>query len=46
VKNRLKVYFAETSPLIEYYTKAGKLVEVDGEGNAADVNRRIVDALR
>lgn len=46
VKNRLKVFFAETAPLIDYYTKSGKLIEVNGEGKTDDINRRIVDALR
>ena len=46
VKKRLEVYFAETSPLIDYYKRAGKLLEIDGEGAADDVNRRILTALR
>ena len=46
VKNRLKVYFAETSPLIEYYRSADKLLEVNGEGSASDVNGRIMAALK
>jgi adenylate kinase len=46
VKKRLEVYFAETSPLIDYYKRAGKLLEINGEGGAADVNQRIVTALR
>jgi adenylate kinase len=46
VKKRLKVYFEETSPLIDYYKKAGKLVEVNGEGGAEEINRRIITALR
>lgn len=45
VRKRLEVYFAETAPLIEYYTKAGKLLEVNGEGSAAEVNKRLVAAL-
>ena len=45
VKKRLEVYFAETSPRIEYYNKAGKLLEINGEGNAAEVNQRIAVAL-
>ena len=45
VKNRLKVYFAETSPLIDYYRNAGKLLEIDGEGSTSDVNGRILAAL-
>jgi adenylate kinase len=46
VKKRLKVYFAETTRLIDYYTRAGKLVEVDGKGDVAEVARRIITALR
>jgi adenylate kinase len=45
IKQRLEVYFAETSPLIDYYTKSGKLLEINGEGNTAEVNQRIVAAL-
>jgi len=45
VKKRLEVYFSETTPLIDYYTQAGKLVEVDGEGSVNEVERRIVEAL-
>jgi adenylate kinase len=45
VKKRLEVYFAETAPLIDYYKKAGKLREIDGGGGAAEVNRRIIEAL-
>jgi adenylate kinase len=46
IKKRLEVYFAETSPLIDYYRKAGKLLEINGEGSAAAVNRAILAALR
>lgn len=45
VKKRLEVYFAQTTPLIDYYTKADKLLEVDGEGDANEVGRRIVAAI-
>jgi adenylate kinase len=45
VKKRLEVYFKETSPLIDYYTRAGKLVEVNGEGGVDEVSQRIVTAL-
>ena len=46
VKKRLAVYFAETAPLIDYYTQAGKLLEVAGEGGVDEVKGRIVEALR
>ena len=45
VKKRLEVYFAETALLIDYYTQAGKLLEIDGEGGVDEVGRRIVAAL-
>lgn len=45
VKKRLDVYFDETAPLIEYYRRQGKLVEVEGEGSVEEVTQRIVSAL-
>jgi adenylate kinase len=45
VKKRLEVYFAQTAPLIDYYTNADKLLEVDGEGNVNEVGTRIFTAL-
>lgn len=46
INNRLKVYFAETVPLIDYYSGAGKLLEIDGQGAVDEVKQRIVGALR
>jgi adenylate kinase len=45
VKKRLEVYWAETAPLIDYYTRAGQLIEVNGEGTEAGIEKRIIDAL-
>lgn len=45
-KKRLGVYFAQTAPLIDYYRKAGKLVEVDGDKNIDEVARESLAALR
>ena len=45
VKNRLEVYFAETTPLIKYYEEMGKLVEVNGEGGVPEIHQRIIQAL-
>ncbi|MAF85843.1 MAG: adenylate kinase [Dehalococcoidales bacterium] len=45
IKKRLQVYFAQTAPLIDHYAQAGKLLEVDGEGNVDEVSRKIVTAL-
>ena len=46
VKKRLVVFEADTLPLIQYYTKTRKLVEVDGEGAEDAVETRIVETLR
>jgi len=46
VKARLKVYFAETAPLIDYYTQSEKLLEIDGEGEINEISGRIALALR
>lgn len=46
IRERLKVYFAETASLIDYYSRAGKLLEVDGEGGVEEVGRRITGALK
>ncbi len=45
-KKRLEVYFAQTSPLIDYYNQASKLLEIDGEGSIEEISRRIVTALQ
>jgi len=45
-KKRLEVYFAQTAPLIDYFTQAGKLLEIDGEGDIAEISKRIVTALQ
>ena len=46
VKKRLEVYFSQTAPLIEYYIRADKLLEVDGEGSVDGINEKIAAALR
>ena len=45
VKKRIDVYIKETSPLINYYKKSKKLVEIKGEGNIDDITKNIVAAL-
>jgi adenylate kinase len=46
IKKRLEVFFGETAPLIDYYSKSGKLLEVQGEGTMEDISARIVSALQ
>jgi len=45
VRKRLEVYLAQTAPLIDYYAQVGKLLEIDGGGDVAEVGRRIITAL-
>ncbi len=44
-RDRLKVYNAQTAPLLPYYQAQEKLVEVDGMGAVEDVAARIDQAL-
>ena len=46
MKNRLSVYDAQTKPLIDYYTKAGLYVEVDGRQEIGKVFADIVYILK
>lgn len=46
IKKRLQVFFAETAPLIDYYSKAGKLVEMQGEGSMEEISQRIISGLK
>ena len=45
VKERLDVYAKQTSPLIEYYEKQGKLLSVDGDKSITEVFDEIVKVL-
>jgi adenylate kinase len=45
VQNRIKVYMAQTMPLIEYYRKAGVLVEVDGLQGIEKVSSDLLAAI-
>lgn len=45
VRQRLDVYLRETAPLIDYYSQAGKLVEIEGEGEASAISDSIVSAM-
>lgn len=41
VRERVRVYFKETEPLIEYYRKARTLEEVEGEGSIEEVAKAL-----
>lgn len=46
VKERLKVYYEQTAPLIEYYQSKGLLTTVNGETDPEVIYRKIMDHLR
>lgn len=45
VRNRLKVYKEQTAPLVEYYRKKGKILDIDGSGGIEAVFGRLVAAI-
>ena len=45
VLNRLKTYHQQTEPLIEYYTKQGKLVTAIGQEEIEDTTKEVMKAL-
>jgi len=45
VSNRLEVYARQTVPIIDFYEKLGKLVVVDGEGEGAEVQERLIKEI-
>ena len=45
VRERLRVFHQQTTPLIEYYQKKGILVSVDGEGHVEQVTETILATL-
>jgi len=45
VRKRREVYFAETAPVIDYYRKARKLVEIDGERGVEEVAQELIAVL-
>ena len=45
INNRIATYHAQTEPLIEFYTKAGKYHEADGVGSIEDIRERIFNIM-
>lgn len=45
VKQRLKTYYAETKPLIDYYNKKGNLVTVRGREKIKDTTNEVIRVL-
>lgn len=45
IRERMRVYDAQTAPLLEYYAQRDLLVEVDGMGTVEEVTGRIRDVV-
>jgi adenylate kinase len=45
VERRIRVYFEQTSPLIEYYRERGLLAEIDGQQEIGQVTRDLLKAV-
>ena len=45
VLQRMRVYTAETAPLLDYYRARGVLCEIDGVGRPEEISHRIRNAL-
>ncbi len=46
VKERLRVFFAQTIPIVDYYRGQGKLIEVNGNRGIQEVAKEIMLSLR
>ena len=46
ISKRQKVYWEQTSPIIQYYKKTGILKEVNGIGTIAKITERIIAAIK
>ncbi len=46
IRKRIEVYNAETRPLLDYYSRQGKVVTVPGVGSLDEIFNRILQALR
>lgn len=46
VRARLQTFHNQTESLIDYYRRAGLLIEVNGEGDVADITRRTLEVVQ
>ncbi|MDD6252517.1 MAG: adenylate kinase [Bacteroidales bacterium] len=45
INNRIKTYHEKTEPLVDFYKKSGKYVEIDGTGTIEEVRSAIFNAM-
>lgn len=45
IKERLKVFFAQTIPIVDYYRNQNKLIEVNGDRGIQEVAKEVIPSL-
>lgn len=45
IKNRMKTYYEQTYPLIDYYTKKGILSNISGVGSIEEITNKIIETI-
>ncbi len=45
IKKRISLFHEKTEPVIEYYRKAGRLIEVDGEQDIETITKQILEEM-
>lgn len=46
VRNRIRIYFEQTAPMVQHYRDVGLLVEIDGEQHIEQVTDSMLNAIR
>ena len=46
IRNRQKIYWEQTAPLLDFYQKKGILKDVDGLGEISEITKRILTVLK
>jgi len=46
IRNRQKIYWEQTAPLLEYYGEKGILKDVDGLGTISEITNRILEIIK
>ena len=46
IRNRQKIYWEQTAPLLDFYRGKGILKEVDGLGEIPEITERILNVLK
>ena len=45
MSTRIETFMAETLPVIEYFTKLGQVISIDGSGTVEDIQAELISKL-